>query len=79
MHYSESSSEAQMLVIQFRSGLKEEILIQTGRFAPLGSNTSRRELPHYSRNKIVMERNGIEHEFKEWKRAPEGSRWKLYQ
>ena len=58
MHYSESSNEPQMLTIHYRSGIKEDIAVSTGRFAPLGFNTARKELPHYKRNKIVMEMNG---------------------
>jgi hypothetical protein len=64
MHYSESSSEPQMLAIQYQSGMKEDITIFTGRLAPRGFNTTRKELPHYKRNKVVMERNGQQHEFK---------------
>lgn len=78
MHYSESSSEPQMLTIQYSSGLKEDIPIQIGRFAPRGFNTTNKELPHYKHNKIFMERNGQQWEFKEWKRAPESERWKVY-
>lgn len=45
--------------IKYRSGVEEEVDINLGRIAPLGTYTNRKDIPRYFRSKIIMERNGI--------------------